>query len=56
MLEGLRILVAEDDWLLAEMLVGTLQAAGCVVVGPAAGLQTSAPRRGGTRYRKSCRI
>jgi CheY-like chemotaxis protein len=38
MLEGLRILVAEDDWLLAEMLVGTLQAAGCVVVGPAAGL------------------
>jgi CheY-like chemotaxis protein len=38
MLEGLRILVAEDDWLLAEMLIGTLQAAGCVVVGPAAGL------------------
>jgi DNA-binding response OmpR family regulator len=30
--------VAEDDWLLAEMLIGTLHAAGCVVVGPAAGL------------------
>jgi CheY-like chemotaxis protein len=38
MLAGLRILVAEDDWLLAEMLVGTLQAAGCVVIGPATGL------------------
>ena len=37
-MEGLRILVAEDDWLLAEMLVGTLQAASCVVVGPSAGL------------------
>ena len=38
MLAGLRILVAEDDWLLAEMLVGTLEAAGCVVIGPATGL------------------
>jgi DNA-binding response OmpR family regulator len=35
MLEGLRILVAEDDLLLAEVVVTALDKAGCVVMGPA---------------------
>jgi hypothetical protein len=35
MLEGLRILVAEDDLLLAEVVVTALDKAGCVVTGPA---------------------
>jgi hypothetical protein len=34
MLEGLRILVAEDDLLLAEVVVTALDKAGCVVMGP----------------------
>jgi DNA-binding response OmpR family regulator len=36
MLDGLRILIAEDDFLLAEIVVRALNRAGCVVVGPAA--------------------
>jgi CheY-like chemotaxis protein len=35
MLEGLRILVAEDDLLLAEVVVTALDKAGCEVIGPA---------------------
>jgi CheY-like chemotaxis protein len=35
MLEGLRILVAEDDLLLAEVVVTALETAGCEVMGPA---------------------
>jgi DNA-binding response OmpR family regulator len=35
MLEGLRILVVEDDFLLAETVVRALDRAGCVVIGPA---------------------
>jgi CheY-like chemotaxis protein len=36
MLEGLRILIVEDDFLLAEAVVGALDKAGCTVIGPAA--------------------
>jgi len=34
-LEGLRILVAEDDYLIAMEMEATLQSLGCTVVGPA---------------------
>jgi CheY-like chemotaxis protein len=38
MLEGLRILIVEDDFLLAETVVTALEKAGCEVIGPAARL------------------
>ena len=34
-LKGLRILVAEDDYLIAMEMEATLQSLGCIVVGPA---------------------
>ena len=38
-LEGLRVLLAEDDWFIADDLVVGLQARGAEVIGPAASLE-----------------
>ena len=35
---GLRVMVAEDDWLLALNIQGMLQEIGCAVIGPATNL------------------
>lgn len=40
-LEGLRVLVVEDDMLIALHIEGTLQALGCVVIGPVGKLDTA---------------
>ncbi len=49
MLEGLRILIVEDDLLLAETVVAALEKAGCEVIGPAArvGQAVELAERGG---------
>ena len=38
-LEGLRILLAEDDYLIAMEMEATLQSLGCIVIGPARSVQ-----------------
>jgi DNA-binding response OmpR family regulator len=35
---GLRVLVVEDEWLIAELIATVLTDMGCVVIGPVAGL------------------
>jgi len=47
-LAGLRILLAEDDFLIALDMEATLQALGCVVVGPARAVREIADFAGST--------
>nr|WP_321984616.1 response regulator [uncultured Lichenicoccus sp.] len=38
-LEGLRILVVEDDYMIADALCGSLEAAGALIIGPLGSVQ-----------------